>query len=449
VAVLNRTTNALTTVAGDQQTTTPLPLAGPGSLAPRTDGAAVPVTVSDERQVYVVRDGTVRGDFRVPGDGAKVQPAVAWEGFFYIADDATGVVHVFDAAGRPQRSIEFANAGGPLELEVRESYLFINAPGSSTARVVDDAHVVRVVDKYADDVLGGDKPPTPPTPPPPPKPRKPVVSKPGRRGTCAPPPATPRPGHLAGRERQRRGDQPVRRGRRGPHDHGRRQPAARGRDRPDQRRDVHVRGARGQRQGRRPPGAAIRSGRPPRCPTRRRPRPPTAKPDGTVVVSWPAANGQGLDIRRYAVTAISDGSSAPVGDATGTSLTVRAGSWSTASSTRSRGGRQRAGRRVQAVADQQQRRAVRQAGPARSGGRRDGRRPGRRDPVSWRRRPTTAGRSPVVVSRRRQVDRRHRRHAVTLTGFGTARRGGRGARGQRGRRGDAGTATAGRSTADR
>ena len=41
VAVLNRTTNALTTVAGGQQTTTPLPLAGLASLAPRTDGAAV------------------------------------------------------------------------------------------------------------------------------------------------------------------------------------------------------------------------------------------------------------------------------------------------------------------------------------------------------------------------------------------------------------------------
>jgi hypothetical protein len=51
----------------------------------------------------------------------------------------------------------------------------------------------------------------------------------------------------------------------------------------------------------------------------------TAKPDGTVLVSWPGANGQGLDIRRYTVTAISDGSSAPVGDATGTSLTISDG----------------------------------------------------------------------------------------------------------------------------
>ena len=326
VAVLNRTTNALTTVAADQQTTTTLPLAGPGSLAPRTDGAAVPVTVSDERQVYVVRDGTVRSEFRVPGDGARVQPAVAWEGFFYIADDATGVVHVFDAAGRPQRSIEFANAGGALELEVRESYLFINAPGSSTARVVDDAHGVRVVDKYADDVLGGDKPPTPPTPPPPPKPRKPVVSTPG-------PPRNVRA--AAGNAEARVTWQPA-------YPNGaaisRYVVAGAGRTMTvgaNQRAvdvtgltngetytfEVHAVNGKGA-------GPSRRSN--PVRPTAEVPDPPaaasaTAKPDGTVTVSWPAANGQGLDIRRYTVTAISDGSSAPAGDATGTSLTIRAG----------------------------------------------------------------------------------------------------------------------------
>ncbi len=51
-----------------------------------------------------------------------------------------------------------------------------------------------------------------------------------------------------------------------------------------------------------------------------------AKPDGTVSVSWPAANGQGLEIERYAVTAVSDGTSAPIGEVTGaTTLTVKDG----------------------------------------------------------------------------------------------------------------------------
>ena len=80
----------------------------------------------------------------MPGDGPELQPAVAWAGCFYFADEATGTVHV--VRRRPaaeQKSIPFDRPGGPLELEVRENYLFINAPGSSTARVVDDKHHVR------------------------------------------------------------------------------------------------------------------------------------------------------------------------------------------------------------------------------------------------------------------------------------------------------------------
>jgi hypothetical protein len=65
-------------------------------------------------------------------------------------------------------------------------------------------------------------------------------------------------------------------------------------------------------------------------PTSEVPDPPgapnaVAKPDGTVVVSWPAANGQGLKIDKYLVTAVSDGASAPVGAADGTSLTIKNG----------------------------------------------------------------------------------------------------------------------------
>ena len=62
--MLNRTTNALTTIRGDEQHTTELTLAGPGSLPARTDGTSVPVTVSDDRHVYVVdrrRGARLRG----------------------------------------------------------------------------------------------------------------------------------------------------------------------------------------------------------------------------------------------------------------------------------------------------------------------------------------------------------------------------------------------------
>jgi hypothetical protein len=325
VAVLNRTTNALTTIADDQQTTTALPLAGPGSLAPRTDGLAVPVTVPQARHVYVVAGGGMRGDFQVPGEGARMQPAVAWEGFFYVADDETGLVHVFDAAGREQTSIGFANAGGPLELEVRENYLFINAPGSSTARVVDNAHTVRVVDKYANDVLGGDKPPTPPTPPPP-KPRKPVVGKPGppRNVHAAAGNAEARVTWQAANPNGAEISKYVVVGAGKTFQVGANQRAldvtglTNGETYRFEVRAVNAKG-----------DGPSRTSNPVR-PTSEVPDAPTAataeaRPDGTVVVSWPAANGQGLAIKKYTVTAVSDGSSAPVGDAAGTSLIIKDG----------------------------------------------------------------------------------------------------------------------------
>jgi hypothetical protein len=48
-----------------------------------------------------------------------------------------------------------------------------------------------------------------------------------------------------------------------------------------------------------------------------------ARPDGTVHVTWAKANGQGLDIREYRVTAISDGSSVPIGESKSTELTIK------------------------------------------------------------------------------------------------------------------------------
>jgi fibronectin type III domain protein len=333
VAVLDRTTNALLTIHGEQgkPSATTLPLAGPGTLAPHTDGRNVPVTVADNRHVYVVDDtGVLKGDFAVPGDGTDLQPAVAWQGYFYVADGATGTVHVFDAAGAPQKNIGFSKPGGPLELEVREGYLFINAPGSSTARVVDDLHGVRSVDKYADDVLGGDPPPVPPTPqtpPPPPKPRKPVISKPGapRNVRAAAGNAEARvtwqaaaPNGAvitryvvvgAGRTFQVGADQ----------------------------RSLTVPGLINGQSYQFLVHAVNKKGDGPARtsntvrPTSEVPDAPTAvtaeaKPDGTVVVAWPAANGQGLAIKRYSVTAIAEGGSAPIGDVTaGTALTIANG----------------------------------------------------------------------------------------------------------------------------
>ncbi|GAA3346786.1 hypothetical protein GCM10020358_59120 [Amorphoplanes nipponensis] len=328
VAVLDRTTNKLTTFRGDQRSDQVLPLTGPGTLPEHTDGAVVPVTVPDARHVYAVPTTGGVADFVVPGDGGELQPAVAWEGFFYIADESTGTVHVFDAAGRAQKGIDFKDAGGPLELEVRENYLFINAPGASTARVVDNAHQVRVVDKYADDVLGGDPPPTPPAPPPPPqKPKKPPVSKPGapRNVRAAAGNAEVR---VSWQAAPANGAEITRY-------------VVEGADKTFQvganQRSLNVTGLTNGETYRFAVHAVNKKGDGPARssnavrPTAEVPDAPTAataqaKPDGTVSVSWPAANGQGLEIERYAVTAVSDGTAAPIGEVKGeTSLTIKDG----------------------------------------------------------------------------------------------------------------------------
>ncbi|MBU2667077.1 fibronectin type III domain-containing protein [Actinoplanes bogorensis] len=327
VAVLNRTTNALSTVrdgvAGVDRVA--LPLNGPGTLAPHTDGKQVPVTVPDSRHVYVAEDKKLRGDFVVPGDGEGLQPAVSWKGYFYVADDS-GRVHVFDAAGKPQQDISFPNPGGKLELEVREGYLFINAPGSSIAQVVDDSHTVRAVNKYADDVLGGDRPPAPPAPPPPPKPKKPVISKPS-----APRNVRAAAGNAEARVTwQAANDNGASIGRYVVAGAGKTfQVGA------DQR-ALTVTGLVNGETYQFAVSAVNKKGQGPSRtsnavkPTSEVPDAPTAvtaeaKPDGTVVVSWPPANGQGLEIRRYTVTAISEGGSAPVGDSAEASLTIKDG----------------------------------------------------------------------------------------------------------------------------
>jgi hypothetical protein len=328
VAVLDRTTNALATIHGDAKATSvTLPLAGPGAMPARTDGRSVPVTVTDSRHVYVVGDQGLRTDFAVPGTSDDLQPAVAWQGFFYVADAAGETVHVFDSAGKPQKDIPFKRPGGPLELDVREGYLFINAPGSSTARVVDDAHGVRTVDKYADDVLGGTPPKTPPEQtPPPPKPKKPPVSKPGapRNVRAAAGNAEARVTWQAASDNGATITRYVVQGAGKTFQVG-----------ADQR-SLTVTGLVNGQAYQFVVHAVNKKGDGPSRtsntvkPTSEVPDAPTAvtaeaKPDGTVVVTWPAANGQGLAIKRYTVTAISEGGSAPVGDATETSLTIPAG----------------------------------------------------------------------------------------------------------------------------
>lgn len=322
VAVLDRTAGSLIMVRQGDVTRTPLETSAPAVLPARTNGSAVPVTVPSQRQVHVVSGGVVT-NFTVPGDGDDLSPAVSWAGRFYCADEATGTVYVLDESGRLVDSMSGAPAG-PLELEVRENHLFINAPDASTARVVDDRHRMREVDKYANDVLGGDPPPAPPPPPPPPK--KPKESRPGppQAVTAAAGDAQARVSWRAAAANNAEiikyvvsgGGQRVEVG--------------------ANQRAVEIKGltngetyafsvfavnAKGD-------GPARTSN--PVTPTAEVPDPPAsataeARPDGTVVVRWPAANGQGNTIDRYVVTATSAGTNSLAGEATGTELVVPAG----------------------------------------------------------------------------------------------------------------------------
>nr|WP_232072723.1 fibronectin type III domain-containing protein [Phytohabitans flavus] len=322
VAVLNRTTKTLTTVKGEDKQATPLTMDGLGSLPPRTNGPRVPVTVPDARHVWVVGPDKVQ-DFQVPGEGAKLEPAVAWAGRFYAADASTGTVYVFDENGQLVNKIEVKDANGPLELEVRENYLFINAPNSQNATVVDDKHEVHTVDKYANDVLGGDPPPPPP---PPPVKKDPPVGKPG----------APRDVIATG------GNTEVTVGWRSANPNGAdiTKYVVEGDGKTIEvgasQRSVRITGLVNGQEYRftvravNAKGAGPEKESNPVVPTSEVPDPPDsvtaeAKPDGTVVVKWPAANGQGLAIRKYTVTAVAAGAAAPAGESTSTELVVPAG----------------------------------------------------------------------------------------------------------------------------
>lgn len=323
VAVLDRTAGVLTTVRGEEQPrTVKLDTSGPGLLPVRSTGDRVAVTVPDDRNVYVVGDNAVQQHFAVPGAG-PLTPAVAWAGRFYCADAQTGTVYSFDSAGKIVDTIKVAEATGPLELEVRENHLFINAPSSAYAQVVDDKNATRPVNKYANDILGGDPPPVAPPPAPP---VKPLVGKPGapRNVTAAAGNAQARVSWRAAPANGSAITRYVVEGAGKEFEVGANQ------------RSLEVTGLTNGESYRFSVRAVNAKGTGPAktsnavVPTSEVPDPPAGvtaqeRPDGTVLVSWPAANGQGYKIGRYAVTAISAGATSLAGESTKTELVIPAG----------------------------------------------------------------------------------------------------------------------------
>jgi hypothetical protein len=326
VAVLDSTAGTLTTVHGGERHQLPVNLSGTGSLPQHTSGDAVPVTVLDDRHVYVV-NGTHVGEFTVPGSGGALQPAVPFAGDLYVADNASGTVYALDSSGALVDTIKIQTSGAPLELTVRSDHLFINAPDSSTARVVDDQHRVKIVDKYANNVLGGDPPPPPPAPPkPPPPPPPPPVGPPGAptRVTAVAGNASAHISWRAAAANRSPITKYVVEGDGTAHEVGASQLA------------LDVAGLVNGRQytftvyavnGK---GAGPKGTSNPVVPTSDVPDPPTnvkaqEQKDGSVVVSWDAANGQGHKITQYTVTPISGGAPASPLTATDTKVTTKPG----------------------------------------------------------------------------------------------------------------------------
>ena len=133
VAVLDNTQATLMTVLDDRVDAVPVPIDKPALLPARSSGSAVPLTVAEDRRVYVVENGHVR-DFTVPGSGS-LSPAVSFAGHVYCADPVAGVVYEFDGKGAfvkqfglPDRGRR-PRTGGPGEPPLHQRARRFHRPG--------------------------------------------------------------------------------------------------------------------------------------------------------------------------------------------------------------------------------------------------------------------------------------------------------------------------------
>ncbi len=323
-AVLDTTASVLHVVRDDATQQVTLPSSGPGAMPARINGANIPVTVADDGQVFLVSGDNVRS-ITLQGVSRQLKPCVPWANRLYCPDELKSTVHVVDLNGGLVSTIAFTNSDGSLELEVREDHLFINAPNSDKAKVVDSKGTIKHVDKYANDVLGGD----PPVEPPPVEKRPPV----------GPPSAPSNVVASAGNAQAR-----VTWGAADPNGSDIRKYVVEGDgksyDVGAQQRAFVVTGlTNGQSYtftvyAVNAMGPGPKQSARPVVPTSDVPDPPatvTARenPDGTVTVSWPAANGLGHKVSTYQVTSISGIGPSAVKDQVGstdqTTLVIPAG----------------------------------------------------------------------------------------------------------------------------
>ena len=164
VLAVDRGGDRLVAVSGGkiQRMTSPVRLAGAQAPA-RTVGPLAAVSVPGVRTVVTIRDVTAPtrggkpnatpwkagpvGTIPMP-KGVDTAVALPFAGRVYIADSDANAVHVYDAQGKRIGTIKLSAANGPIELEVREQHLFINAVDASVASVVSEDGKSRTVEKY-------------------------------------------------------------------------------------------------------------------------------------------------------------------------------------------------------------------------------------------------------------------------------------------------------------
>ncbi|MFC7326637.1 fibronectin type III domain-containing protein [Marinactinospora rubrisoli] len=128
----------------------PIPLEG-ASVPDRTTGDLIALTAPEAGRILTLT-GMASGDPELGSisvDLAAAGTAVPYEGRVYLPFDEEGVVRVYAPDGVEQQVITVPETEGDLEVEVREGHLFVNAPDSRSAVVVDPSGRAQVIDKYA------------------------------------------------------------------------------------------------------------------------------------------------------------------------------------------------------------------------------------------------------------------------------------------------------------
>ncbi|WP_133884365.1 hypothetical protein [Glycomyces sp. NRRL B-16210] len=161
VAVLNSTAKKMTTIRSDgRRSVADIELAGPAETADTSPGTIASVTVTDPPSVLTVNDDQSKS-FTI---GAATSPllgaSVEFHQRIYVPDGAAGIVWVYDLDGKELDQIELDSGNGPIELYHTGNTLFANAVNSNQAVVVSSDGNARIAEKNRDDILGGNVPPT-------------------------------------------------------------------------------------------------------------------------------------------------------------------------------------------------------------------------------------------------------------------------------------------------